>query len=140
HKHVPRKFRHPGAVHAGYSMDGAIPLDDLGPQEHSASSSALPHDALTKPGVYQGTRYPPSDAALVQYLHSLAHMHDDGATKGPGSVHREVHGDVALVRDQGAASARSSVYNLADGSLTPNTGYAFAHQEQSRRRRVLRRR
>ncbi|KAJ2785179.1 phospholipid transporting ATPase [Coemansia interrupta] len=77
---MARRHRHPGAVHS-HAMDGAIPLHDLGPYLHSAqesfrSTTVLAQDTLTRPGLYQGTRYPESDAALVHYLHGLAHMGD----------------------------------------------------------------
>ncbi|KAJ1721958.1 phospholipid transporting ATPase [Coemansia erecta] len=154
---LARRHRHPGAVHS-HAMDGAIPLNDLGPYLHTAESSfrstpALATDALTRPGMYQGTRYPEQDAALVQYLHGLAHMHDDvaasaegedgadGAASGAaGKLERSVRQDVAMQAElpdsnnntlpPGRVSARSSMYNLDDGTLLPHTGYAFAHEER----------
>ncbi|KAI7829948.1 PRMT5 arginine-N-methyltransferase-domain-containing protein [Kickxella alabastrina] len=172
----PRRHRHPGAVHSGHMMDGAIPLNDISPHLHGRSldataGAAISGDGLNCLGMYQGTRYLESDASLVKYLHNLAHIGSPAESGVPvNNVKRlsvlrqqkQMAADGTLVssrqagledvslrpdsgdiyqmtladgRYMGAISARSSIYNLHDGSLQPHTGYAFAHQEQSSKKR-----
>ncbi|KAJ2658567.1 phospholipid transporting ATPase [Coemansia sp. RSA 1200] len=83
--------RHPalhggvGGGNIGHNMEGAIPLNDIGPYMSGSSSTrertSKQHggagsnaDALNGPEMYQGIYHPRKDAALVEYLHSLSHM------------------------------------------------------------------
>ncbi|KAJ1894723.1 phospholipid transporting ATPase [Kickxella alabastrina] len=66
----PRRHRHPGAIHSGHTMDGAIPLNDISPHLHGRSLDAtagvaISGDGLNCLGMYQGTRYLESDASLA---------------------------------------------------------------------------
>ncbi|KAJ2234341.1 phospholipid transporting ATPase [Coemansia sp. RSA 1286] len=155
YKQLPRKHRHPGAVHGSHTMDGVIPLNDIGP--HLRGSNDTPNasaggNALNRPGMYQGTQYPVADASLVNHLHNLAHMNSSTDASGAQdknalkrlSVHQKqqrqtsMQQDVALQPEidyqmttlRPTLSARSSIYNLNDGTLHPHTGFAFAHQGQ----------
>ncbi|KAJ2714823.1 phospholipid transporting ATPase, partial [Coemansia spiralis] len=163
--------RRPGAGADGHhAMEGAIPLTDLSARPSATSSSpaaggtALAKDAgtdaLNRPGLYQGIRYPEKDMALVNYLHMLAHGAGAGPFGGDGgilkrmSIHQrervaplqapqrigaevELSEDTAtpppapeLRRMDSRASVRSSIYFLEDGTVEPHTGYAFAQEER----------
>ncbi|KAJ1820757.1 phospholipid transporting ATPase [Coemansia sp. RSA 2598] len=157
HRPLPRKHRHPGAVHGSHAMDGAIQLNDIGPHLHGSSdtpSGSSGENALNHPGMYQGTRYPISDASLVSHLHNLAHMNSSAGASGSQdknalkrlSTHQKQQRQASMQQDVSlqpevdyqmttlspSLSARSSIYNLNDGTLHPHTGFAFAHQEQQR--------
>ncbi|KAJ2160388.1 phospholipid transporting ATPase [Coemansia sp. RSA 552] len=175
HKEVPFGAipeHRPAAPGAYHDMEGAIPLNDIAgylstptstrvgnhtPQQHKDQSAG---DPLNRPGLYQGIEYPERDAALVGYLHGLAHgeEHPGPGSNGPGGSsilrrlsvrqqHRQRQagvdpvGSPVLLNDEGQdmshlrrmasrASARSSIYHLDSGSLEPYTGFAFAQEEQ----------
>ncbi|KAJ1725942.1 phospholipid transporting ATPase, partial [Coemansia biformis] len=164
--------RHTAAPGTHHAMEGAIPLHDIGTRPSAASSTrpadgasqpkdaAAGTDALNRPGLYHGIQYPEKDAALVNYLHALAHsgvssaFGDDGGILKRLSVRQReraaplpgdqgVSAEVELSEDTDAPSlapqlrrmeshisARSSIYFLDDGSLQPHTGYAFAQEER----------
>ncbi|KAJ2782484.1 phospholipid transporting ATPase [Coemansia javaensis] len=162
--HQPRASRRRPSLGPHHAMDGAIPLRDFSATRPSAASSTPPTpakpaaDALNRPGLYQGIRYPERDTALVNYLHQLAHagaaspfgdggnilkrlsMRQQERSAARPGAHRGAEAGLSttggsapgagLARAPSHASARTSIYFLDDGSVQPHTGYAFAHESR----------
>ncbi|KAJ1665757.1 phospholipid transporting ATPase [Coemansia sp. RSA 1646] len=124
----PQVWRRQPVLHAtsgGHNMEGAIPLNDIGPHMSGSSSThghnskqhgAVGVDALNMPGLYQGIVYPIADAALVEYLHNLSHMNlSAGPAQGGNanilkrlSVHQQQRQTTRMLDPSGEASRATS--------------------------------
>ncbi|KAJ2856508.1 phospholipid transporting ATPase [Coemansia erecta] len=140
HKPLPRKHRHPGAVHGNHAMDGAIPLNDIGP--HLRGSNDTPNgpaggNALNHPGILAALVVPSISAAITA-RHSISPLATkdyrvaskrDIATGTP----RIFGGTVVAAQDFkyiAYIEAQNFVFgiNICTGSLiTPNVVMTAAH-------------
>ncbi|KAJ2725620.1 phospholipid transporting ATPase [Coemansia sp. Benny D115] len=133
HKVSPsRRHRHPGAVHGiANTMEGAIPLSDIGPHLHGtpnskpsnqlstgASKGTNASSALSRPGLYQGTWYPESDAALVDYLHNLAHSGSPAGSQPAGNIMKRLS-----IHQQHQQQQRGVHQYADDVALQPEDAY-----------------